>query len=152
MNKIKYAIGDLLAGPQTFILQGCNAQGKMNSGVAKAIRNKYPEVYDEYVARHKTKPLKLGEVVVVKSKTDERIIFNAITQFRYGYDDARYVNYGAIEECMYYVNLVMARNGPYREVAMPMIGAGLGGGDWSLIANIIERNAIYFQPVVYDIT
>jgi O-acetyl-ADP-ribose deacetylase (regulator of RNase III) len=34
-------------------------------------------------------------------------------------------------------------------VAMPQIGAGLGGGDWTVIAAIIESELTDVQPVVY---
>jgi hypothetical protein len=33
---------------------------------------------------------------------------------------------------------------------MPMIGAGLGGGDWHRIAAIIQEESQHFQPVVYQ--
>ncbi len=41
--------------------------------------------------------------------------------------------------------------GPITRVAMPKIGAGLGGGDWSQIAEIIELNSIHFTPIVYEL-
>ena len=41
--------GNLLDSDATVICHQVNCQGKMNSGVAKAIRNKYPRVYEEYV-------------------------------------------------------------------------------------------------------
>ncbi len=34
-------------------------------------------------------------------------------------------------------------------IAMPQIGSGLGGGDWQVIAAIIESRLTRVQPVVY---
>ena len=36
-------------------------------------------------------------------------------------------------------------------IAMPLIGAGLGGGDWNVISEIIEEESLKFQPVVYEL-
>jgi O-acetyl-ADP-ribose deacetylase (regulator of RNase III) len=35
------------------------------------------------------------------------------------------------------------------EIAMPQIGAGLGGGDWNVIAAIIESELKNVKPYVY---
>jgi len=37
-------------------------------------------------------------------------------------------------------------------VALPMIGAGLGGGDWNVISDIIETESKKaLQPIVYKL-
>ena len=42
---IEYVRGDLLNVRDGLILHGVNCQRKMNAGIAKQIREKYPEVY-----------------------------------------------------------------------------------------------------------
>ena len=44
-----YRIGNLLNAPQKVIAHQVNCQGKMGSGVAKVIRDKYPKVYETYL-------------------------------------------------------------------------------------------------------
>jgi hypothetical protein len=35
------------------------------------------------------------------------------------------------------------------EVGLPLVGCGLGNGDWSIISQIIEQEALDFTPIVY---
>lgn len=137
---IEYRKGNLLDVTEGIIVHGCNAQGVMGSGVALAVKKKYPECYDIYTRV----PLSLGEVVWYDASTDyndpphELWIANAITQEFYG-TGKRYVNYAAIAECFKKVfrNAKALRAG-YHDVHFPKIGAGLGGGDWSIIEQIIN--------------
>ena len=45
---IEYKNGDLLNVTEGIILHGCNGQGVMGAGVAKAIKMKYPEAFTAY--------------------------------------------------------------------------------------------------------
>ena len=45
---IHYVQGDITKSDCDIICHQVNCQGVMNSGVAKAIREKWPEVYDNY--------------------------------------------------------------------------------------------------------
>jgi O-acetyl-ADP-ribose deacetylase (regulator of RNase III) len=146
--KIEYRKGDLLETDIKFIVHGCNAQGVMGSGIALAIKNKYPEAYTRYVDRHKNQPWQLGEIQVVKCS--DKVIINAITQEFYGRDGKRYVNYDAVKEVMKRVNDI-PKIYKATHIAMPMIGAGLGGGRWDLISYIIETHLTDIQPVVYQL-
>ena len=47
--KIVYKVGDITEAPEVVIVHGCNTQGAMGSGVAKAIRRKYPWAYEAYI-------------------------------------------------------------------------------------------------------
>lgn len=153
--KIIYKRGDLLEAPETYILHGCNAQGVMGSGVAKLIKEKYPSAYLAYKASEKFNGMRLGVVTYVE-QDDGKVIFNGITQQYYGKDGKRYVDYDAVRDVVQAVNWYMYQNHPNAltgtlGVAMPKIGAGLGGGDWNIIEEIIEMNSMYFQPVVYEL-
>ena len=44
--------GNLLDTNCQYICHQVNCQGKMNSGVAKAIRDKWPEVYIQYLKKY----------------------------------------------------------------------------------------------------
>lgn len=73
-----------------------------------------------------------------------------VTQDGYGGSGRRYVDYGAVEVGIWRMNIRAQREG-WSEIAMPLIGAGLGGGDWPTIAGIIERGARDFQPIIYTL-
>lgn len=153
--KIEYVTGDLMQAPEGIILHGCNAQGVMGSGVAKAIRAKFPEAYAAYRTAFVKRWMTLGSVVFILCGRDtpgEKMIGNAITQEFYGREPGRvYADYAGIEKAFEFINrrapMYVGENG---RVAMPMIGAGLAGGDWSIISEIIERTATNYQPVVYQ--
>lgn len=147
--KIIYKQGDLLECSESAIVHGCNAQGVMGSGVAKAIKEKYPEAYDTYKSVYETKGLDLGKVLICDTGT--KVIFNAITQEFYGRSvKRRYVNYSAIEKAFRMINSVCKVSG-ILHVALPKIGAGLANGDWNIIEKIIEKECTDVQPVVYVI-
>lgn len=144
MTKIKYITGDLLQADEQIIVHGCNAQGVMGSGIAKAIRDRYPDCYDTYKAAYDTRGLKTGEVIWWSN--DDLVVANAITQQFYGRDETiRYCSYDAIASCVALIDQIAAGV----SVAFPLIGAGLANGDWNVIAAIIESEAKSFEPVVY---
>ena len=160
MTNIDYHIGDMFKGGHSYIAHGCNAQGVMGSGVAKIVKDNYRYAYDTYRHVYDTEGLKLGRVI--RSSVSHResglgnkpTIFNCITQDHYG-TDQRYANYGAIQQCIQEIDGYFEHNRrswPLYSVAFPMIGAGLAGGDWGIISQIIERESNHFHPVVYDFT
>lgn len=149
---IIYRVGDCLEGPEPWVLHGCNAQGVMGSGVALAVKKKYPSAYATYLASAQQGGMRLG-VVTFATQENGLCVFNGITQEYYGRDGKRYVDYDAVTEVMAAMDYYAKEQGqdwPI-EVAMPKIGAGLGGGDWDTIAEIIEQGSNHFQPVVYTL-
>lgn len=156
MTQIDYRIGDMFKGGHMFLAHGCNAQGVMGSGVAKIVKDQYYYAYKSYYEVFDDEGLSLGQVIrasVSHGNSGKPTIFNCITQNKYG-TDQRYANYGAIQSCIRKISRWMRENIEKcdREVALPMIGAGLAGGDWPTIAQIIERESLHFQPIVYDFT
>jgi O-acetyl-ADP-ribose deacetylase (regulator of RNase III) len=142
--KIEYRKGDLLETDIQHIIHGCNSRGVMGSGVAKAIRDKYPNAFRDYFDMYNEVGLELGDACVSK-QPDGKVIYNAITQLDYGRDPSKvYVSYWAIANVF-----CKADNTNIEEIAMPMIGAGLANGDWNVISAIIENTLTRVKPVVY---
>lgn len=127
---------DAFLYPNTVVVHGCNAQGVMGSGVAKVVRNDFPGAYYEYIRRHEEFGLQLGEIIPVPVLPG-RWIINAITQEFYGRDGRRYVNYAAVGTAFRQVRKFAEDQG-IESVNYPKIGAGLGGGDWNTISQIID--------------
>lgn len=164
--KIEYLKGDLLESPESCIIHGCNAQGVMGRGIALAIKQRLPFAYDAYRETYERRGLTLGEVVWAFNTGNQRglrsrIVGNAITQPHY--DVAHQVNgmnvdYDAIRSCIQKIDRFVTATwtnedldefGKLTRVGFPKIGAGLGGGDWEVIAQIIEDESHNFTPVVY---
>ena len=142
--KIDYRYGDLLQTDAKYIAHCVNAQGKMRSGVAKAIRFHYPKAYEVYMHYHELGQLKLGRVI--GADCGNKIILNIVGQDRYGYDGRLYLDYAALRKGIGSINRNVSE-----PVAFPYIGCGLAGGDWQLVSGIIEEEATNFQPIVYTL-
>lgn len=145
MGKITYIQGDVLASDEKFIIHGCNSRGKFRSGFAKAVREMYPGCYRAYMAEYEKNGLTLGNVVVYTDPKTNVTIYNAITQENFGYDGKTYIDYGAIKTALIRADEATVSG----RLAMPKIGAGLGGGDWNIISDLIESCVINNEPFVY---
>jgi len=142
--QIEYRKGDILITDIKHIVHGCNSRAVMGSGVAKAIRSKYPQAYKDYNDVYNNNGLELGNIVV-SVQDDGKVIHNAITQKDYGRDATTvYVSYWAIAEVFRKID---SWNIP--EIAMPMLGAGLANGNWNVISAIIGNTLTKTKPIVY---
>lgn len=103
----------------------------MGSGVALAVKTKYPQAYKAYLENNKYLGSTSKEWV-----TDDILLINGITQKFYGKDGKRYVNYSAI--CEVFNEAVMQARAYDYSLNFPKIGAGLGGGDWKIIEQLIN--------------
>lgn len=132
---MSYLKGNLIHVNKGIIVHGCNSLGVMGAGVAKVIKDKYPECYKTYSDSIKLSGFSLGDVSWYEHNSD-LLIANAITQQHVG-TDKRQVDYEAIAKCFEKVYALAIKEN--REVFFPKIGAGLGGGDWKIISTIIEN-------------
>ncbi len=135
--------GDITTTEARYICHCVNAQGKMRSGVAKAIRDKFPRAYEVYKEKYESGELRLGSVIGADCGT--HIILNLVGQEFYGREPGRvYVSYRALRKGIQLINENITE-----PVAFPLIGCGLAGGDWRLVREIIEEESTRFQPIVY---
>jgi O-acetyl-ADP-ribose deacetylase (regulator of RNase III) len=152
---IQYYNGNLLNAEQKFIAHGCNARGKMNSGVAKAIRDRWPVVFERYQEwwdeSYRVLAVGQNQMVPVKDlfEPDDRVVINMITQANYGRDGNKYVSYDAIHNCFAQLNHCPTIHAG--GLAIPKIGAGLGGGDWKAIEAIINSVTPNLDITVYSL-
>ena len=131
--------GDILSPSSGIVVQGCNAQGVMGSGLAKSIRDRCPQAYTLYRAEFEKNGLRLGQVVwVPPTPTTPFWIANGITQQFYGRDPSvQYVDYSALRNV--FKEVKQKAIDLSLPVHYPKIGAGLGGGDWTTIHDIIQE-------------
>lgn len=153
-SQIKTIYGDLLTErPNSVIIHGCNCQGVMGSGVALAVKNKYPDVFDKYLDLcNNTKPEELlGTMQTFIIKKGITLV-NGFTQLDFG--SGRQINYEAIYKVFEDVNFFMkllTEIGMQRTLYFPKIGAGLGGGNWRIISTIIEETVDQqFNPTLVE--
>ncbi|MCC7248286.1 MAG: macro domain-containing protein [Lysobacter sp.] len=132
--------GDLLQlaidGEFDVIVHGCNCMCAMGAGIARTIKARFPEAYDADLATTKGDRSKLGTISfagIVRSEA-RFVIVNAYTQFDWRGASVQ-ADYDAIGTAM---RAIKHRFSGQR-IGYPRIGAGLAGGDWTIIAMIIDR-------------
>ena len=144
---IEYIKGDITeVKAPAYIMHGVNCQGKMGSGVAKALYTKWPKVKESYL-RECPEPdeLKLGysqQVFVAPSTW----VINCFTQVNYGYDGKKYASLKAIDRCIWQALSEVQTLLFDPVISMPKIGCGLGGLSWEeeVLPVIQERRNEYW--------
>lgn len=132
--------GDLIKlakeGHFDLIVHGCNCFGTMGAGIARQIKEQFPKAYQADRSTPIGDQSKLGEISWAKEKTTsgELIIINGYTQFDYK-GSGQKVDYEAIRSVFQKIKEQFSG----LRIGYPAIGAGLGGGDWRIIAQIIEE-------------
>lgn len=137
---ITYKTGDLLEFTEDAFGHGCNCQSTMGSGVAKAVRAKYPDMYYEADCKSMfSKEDKLGKYTFWLLPNN-KIGYNIYSQFDYkGRNVGKMdLDYGALESGLMAVCVDLS-NRRLKSLALPKIGAGLAGGNWEIIEGIIKR-------------
>jgi O-acetyl-ADP-ribose deacetylase (regulator of RNase III) len=137
---IKVVKGNLLDATETIIAHQVNCQKKMNSGVAKAIREEFPIVFDRYC---QTNPqLGLVDFIHITDKNKGgHYIANMYSQDMYGYDGNQYTDYEAFRQCCEKIAKECRLSKQMKKefnVAMPYkIASDRGGADWDKIMDIL---------------
>ena len=135
---IQYNSGDLFANEHAAqaLAHGCNCQGSMGAGIAVGFRERYPAMYEEYRRRCKarTREFNPGDVFLWKD-ADRPSVFNLATQEN---TTRQRATYDAVEQCLTTMRR-LADAETITRIAMPRIGAGLGGLEWEKVREIIER-------------
>lgn len=122
---------DVTLATHGIIAHGVNCQGVMGSGVALAIRNKWPAVYDAYLANNRIPEEMRGQLLgschIIRVGEDLWVA-NCYTQLNYGKDGTKYASVDAIRRSLGFV--FSHANATGLPIHAPRIGAGLGGLDW----------------------
>lgn len=149
---LKYKVGDICdaleLGEVDAIGHQANCFNTMNSGVAKAIRARFPQAYEVDCETVKGDYGKLGDCTVATAASG--LIYNLYGQYNYGYDNKGYTDYSALQSALIEMRDDLLTGSGFEVVGFPKIGAGLGGGDWDTIAEIINDVFDgYFDVVIY---
>ncbi|UWX60374.1 macro domain-containing protein [Chryseobacterium oranimense] len=125
--------GDIfsLEGVSNFA-HGCNCAGAMGKGIALQFKTKYPKMYKEYKALCQEGLFLLGDVFIYKCEAGT--IFNLGTQTTWRTKADLNSIENAFEKMLSYSNL-----NKINKIALPKIGAGLGGLDWNDVKRIVEK-------------
>lgn len=132
MGKLIYKSGDLFTSDAPAIGQGVNCKGAMGAGIALTFQNKYPDMYQEYKRQCRDNILEPGGLMVW-SMPGEQVVYNLASQNYPGPDAQVGWIGGAMKNALTHADA----NGIDR-IAIPMIGAGIGGLDWEPVEAILR--------------
>lgn len=137
---------DITTVEEGVIIHGCNAQGVMGSGVAKAIKDKWPGAYLAYRrAYQEYQQVKLRNLLgrtIWYEVNPHLFVVNAITQEFFGRDGKRYADLGLIETSIAQILEQVQDTELRNRVYIPHIGCGLGGLRWDEEVEPTIRNVL----------
>ena len=153
---LKYRVGDLITAASSLevnvIGHCCNCFNTMKSGIAPLIAKEFPSAYQADQLTRKGDIDKLGRYSLGKhvknegtlfTSTGTLFIYNLYGQYSFG-TDRQHLNYKALRNSLRLMcddlNFTVRDNPP--KIGFPKIGAGLAGGDWNIIEQIIEEELV----------
>lgn len=145
---ITYRKGSVVDVTEGIILQQVNAQGVMGSGVAKALRDKYPVIWDAYSSRVKPHQYDqgrqyMGDVIPI-TVSEGLIIYNLVGQLHYGAQpnawsaDGRYTSYDALSDAL--AKTARYIKGVPAKVHTVKLGCDRGRGEWPIVEALINHH------------
>lgn len=132
--------GDLiefsLSGTFDVIIHGCNCLCSMDAGIAKAIKEHFPEAFEADCATVSGDKSKSGSIsfATVERNGYTFVVVNAYTQYHWK-GSGVLADYDAIQSAMCLVKNQFSG----KRIGYPKIGAGLAKGDWKIISEIINE-------------
>ena len=150
---------DIFTTHSNAIAHGVNCQGVMGAGIALEVKRRYPDLFEKYKKmcfefkdeNSTLTEFPLGTLYPYRVPNTNLHILNCFTQV----DTAKgpgvvAISYQAIFTSFLVAGCYCKENG-IKELAIPQVGAGLGGGNWKIIYQLIANAlALYgVTPTVY---
>ena len=139
MSALQIIEGNLIKlakqGKFDIIVHGCNCFNTMGAGIAKSIKDEFPEAWNVDQSTVRGEKSKLGTFSI--AVTPSVIVVNAYTQYATSRGDDVF-EYAKFEEVL--ASLYEKYKGAH--FGLPLIGCGLAKGDESKILALIESFAI----------
>lgn len=142
-ENISYLHGDLLESHANIIVHQVNCMGVMGAGLARQIRSKWPNVYNEYRALcdEVSAPRDLMGKAQMVSVEPGCSVANCFAQqdYRRAGQNICLTDYGSLSLALNEVR-EFATSINARAVALPFeLGCGLAGGDCNIVRDIIDE-------------
>lgn len=132
------------------VIHGCNCFNNMGKGIALRLAQLYPQIVDSDNKTRKGDKSKLGDYTSAAIALD-LVICNAYSQYTYG--RGIQVDYNALESAL--TKIVQDANQyshmPVVFLVPEKIGAGLAGGDPSIVREILNRVFENTDAILFDL-
>lgn len=148
---IEFVAGNLLEADAEALVNTVNCVGVMGKGIALQFKQAYPDNYATYRRACEREELEPGKVLVVEtgSFTNPKYLINFPTKRHWrGKSKVEDIEAGLV------ALVVEIEHHGITSVAIPPLGCGSGGLDWTLVRSLIERalaclkdvRVLVFQP------
>jgi O-acetyl-ADP-ribose deacetylase (regulator of RNase III)/uncharacterized protein YwgA len=142
-GNLKVTTGDIFESGAQTLVNTVNTEGVMGKGIALQFKNRYPDMYADYVERCDRDEVKLGEPYIYRERLYPWIInfptkkhwrsISRVEDIEAGLDhlEAHYLDWGVTS------------------LAMPPLGCGEGGLEWRVVGRILFDRLNRFEvPVI----
>jgi O-acetyl-ADP-ribose deacetylase (regulator of RNase III) len=144
-RRIEFITGDATrptgAGPRLIAHVVNDRTANWGGAFARALREEYPvaqEQFRAWVSADQDR-LQLGAVHVAEVDQDAAVA-TMVAQRGYGESQRPRIRYDALRRCLDELSSIALERGA--AVHMPRIGAGMAGGDWNIIAELIDTYVV----------
>lgn len=139
---IIYSKGTVFNAPVKTFVNTVNCAGVMGAGIALEFKLRYPEMFDDYVDKCKTKQIKIG-VPSIYEYSDDIWIMNFPTKGHWRFPSKlQWIEQGL----KYFAENYKERN--IQSIAFPKLGTSNGGLNWGEVKELMER---YLKNLDMDI-
>ena len=145
---ITYVTGDIFDSSAEALVNPVNTVGVMGKGLARQFKERYPGNYLRYKEACAVGQVRLGRMLITpaESQTGPRLIVNFPTKQHWKDRSHLYdIRAGLID----LVRVI--RKEHIRSIAVPALGAGLGGLDWSDVRPLIAASLGQLQSVQVEV-
>lgn len=143
--------GDIFKGEWDILIHCANLYHTMGAGVARIIKEKYPEAFDADLKTFYGDETKLGTFSYAQTK-DKRIIVNLYAQKGIGNDGNplnRNLQYDYLYDSLYSLCRKITRQ---TVIGVPyLIGCGLAGGSENIVLSILQDIENNFKLVTFHL-
>jgi O-acetyl-ADP-ribose deacetylase (regulator of RNase III) len=145
---VKEVIQDIFDSKANALIHGCNCFCTMSAGLAKEIKERFPQVFNADRETESGDIKKLGTFTYAgiydyqkEEYPDLKVIYNLYSQYSFG-REKRHTDYGAFCKGLEEIRDSILNNNVYdiKTIGIPFgIGCGLGGGRWVTVKSIIQE-------------
>lgn len=132
---ITYLHSSIFESDAEALVNPVNCAGAMGKGLAKAFKQRYPEMFRIYRELCRVRNMKVGRVVRVHLEDDQPQIILFPTKDHWTQPShTYYIDSGLRHFC------ALLQHWDLKSVAFPALGCGLGGLDWNDVRPIMEQH------------
>lgn len=146
MSEIKEVQGDITLTNCQVIAHCCNCYKVMGAGVAKALSTRWPGIAQVDKLDKRSPGERFGSFTNYVTP-EGKIIFNLYGQLDYG-TDQRQVNYERLYKALELMGSVLP---PGTTIALPRLGCGLAGGNWTIVKSMIQFTLSHLDVTIYSL-